>query len=33
MFCPECGGDMRKTNEAIREEFKGEELSFFHQFC
>lgn len=26
MFCPECGGDMRKTNEAIREDFKGEVL-------
>ena len=26
MFCPECGGDMRKTNEAILEELKGEVL-------
>lgn len=26
MFCPECGGDMRKTNEAIREDFKGKVL-------
>lgn len=36
MFCPECGGDMRKTNEAVREEFKGEVLEVLgidHYVC
>lgn len=36
MFCPECGGDMRKTNEAILEEFKGEVLEVLgigHYIC
>ena len=32
MFCPECGDDMRKTNEAIREEVL-EVLGIDHYVC